>query len=470
MRRSVTLLLTSLGVLLVLFGSVCAAVVGPDDTVMVGEKQVPERAKGLAVRTHPAITDFVNIDMLVRAEAEGGVFVGSSHRVDTDDLLTGWRYFEVTRMRLGHVGGVVTEGRRATRRTLRPATLVGWRDRASGDREAEVVVNLDGTPVDVVAVPHQRDARVTLSIGAHVGGAFWTQVALAVTGLVMLVAAAVLRRLRPRGGPIGGGSARPGVGVAGRAGVDDAPTLSLPKYPSRLERRAGLRSGLRSGSGRTPRRWPLLPAVPLALVLVTGCAVPGPAPQGDPVPTRTGMRLVEGQELDAATSAVYAPEFAAYPMWALVGTSDPSRVRLMTREAFSQPWRTEARVRLRGELPGMVERVIEPNDVLARRADEAAVALGQWWSTGQVEGIRVDRRTQRLRDELLASGAWPSAIWAVDPLEGTPRVRVVEVSGGHLVVVRHTLMTPTPRRLTMVVSFPAATRPVVLGTSLVEDD
>lgn len=455
MLRNLSLLLSTLGAVLVLIGTASAAFVGPDDTLMVGEKRVPERAAGLAVRTHPEVTRFVNIDLLIRAEAEGGIFLASSHRVDTADLLTGLSYYEVTRLSLGDVGGVVTEGPRATRKALRPGRISGWLDQVEADREAELVVELDGTPVDVVAVPKRARDRVTFSIGAHVGGAFWIQVAVAVVGLLMVVAGWALRRhLRHRDehGPKRRRPGEPRTGPAPSSGGSHAgggrTPLSLPRYPG--------------------ARFAVLTAlVPLALV-ASGCAVPGSAPRTSQSVSRTAMSLDEARVLEEDATHVYAPEFKAYPMWALVATTQPDRLRLVTRARFADRWRTEARVRTRGELPGTVERAIDPTQALLLRADDVAAAVGLWWSTGEIAGVRMDRRTRRTRDDLLATGVSPSSLWALDPPGGTPRVRVVEVAGGHLAVLRHTLMTPDPRRLTTLVLFPTAGRPRALGSSLVD--
>src|SRR5690606_22326898 len=43
---SLRMILVCVGLLFVVFGTVAAAFVGPDDTIMIGEKQVPERVKG----------------------------------------------------------------------------------------------------------------------------------------------------------------------------------------------------------------------------------------------------------------------------------------------------------------------------------------------------------------------------------------------------------------------------------------
>lgn len=467
MLRSLSVLLTTLGAVLVLIGTGSAAFIGPDDTLVIGEEQVPPRAAGLAVRTHPEVTRFVNIDLLVRAEAEGGVFLASSQRVDTDDLLKGWSYYEITRLSLDDVGGVVTQGPPATRRALRPGRITGWLDRVEGDPEAELVVELDGTPLDVVAVPLRAKDRVTFAIGAHVAGAFWIQVVVAVVGALMVVAGWALRRhLRRRGRRAGDRSDSDGSGSAS----DDGPRPLADAAPAR--------DGGASG-GRTPLSLPKYPGerfapravaaalLPLALV-VSGCGVPGSAPRTSQAITRTGISLDEARTLQEDATHVYAPEFEEYPLWALIASEQPTRLRLVTRQRFAQRWQTEARVRTRGELPGTVERAIPPTQALLLRADDVATAVAQWWPSGEVSGLKVDRGTRRTRDALLASGVAPTSLWALDPPAGTPRVRVVEVAGGHLAVLRHTLMTPSPRRLTTVVLFPTTGRPRMLGSSLVE--
>ncbi|MBE7324780.1 hypothetical protein IEQ44_08950 [Nocardioides sp. Y6] len=527
-----SLFLTTVGLLLVVIGGASATFVGPDDTLVIGEKRVPERAAGLAVRTNPAITKFVNIDLLVRAEAEGGVFLATSHRVDTDSLLGGRRYYEITRMSLGDVGGVVTEGPRATRRTLRPARITGWLDRTTGSPEAELVVPLDGTPLDVVAVPRRARDRVTFTIGATVQGAFWIQVTVAVTGLLMLLAGWGLRRFgrsrsqsaastdddAPSDPPEGRDRPASGSPASGApASGSPSGSLSLPRYPRGMTSDAATPSTapivaapavaapaiaapviasalLASGATATPTpaepaadasapggadaerkpQWDkrkiilLAVLVPLSFAL-KGCAVPGAAPETDRVETRTGMTLTEGQELEPDATHVYAPEFVSYPMWALIASGEPRRLRLVTRNRFADRWQTEATVRVRGPLPSTVERAIEPNAALVRRGDEVAWAVQGWWESGEITGVRLDRRTRRIRERLLADGI---PVWSIDvaaPPTGTPPVRLVEVAGGHLAVLRHTVVVPGARlRLTTVAHLPTAGRPRLLGTSLAE--
>ena len=489
MRKSLRTLLSLVGLLLVVLGSGSALWVGTDDTLAIGETQVPERAKGVAVRTHPAITDFVNIDMLVRAKADGGVFLGTSHRVDTESLLGTKRYYEITKMSLRNLGGVYTEegGQRATRKSLRPATLVGWLDQDSDPDQAELVVPLDGEPIDIIAVPDRRSSRVTLSIGAHVAGLFWSQVAVALAGAVM-IALAWLIGWWTRRRDAGGTSHRRRTDPSSETATQPTGTTPLsapsplPQYPSGARRTTEAPAtrphpALARATPRLtgPSYWSLrrivmvMILVPLALVL-SSCGVPGPAPAATGTETRMGMRLSEAKELYPAATDVFAQEFDAYPMWALVATERPRRLHLLTRAAFTSPWQTEAVVRSRGTLPASVPRAIAAGGTVTRRAERISTSIAQWWTGGEASAVAIDGRTRRARDELWASGVTPSSTWVTPPPPDTPPVRVVEVSRGHLVILRHTLMTPAPRRLTTVVHFPSGTGARLLGSSLVTVD
>src|SRR5699024_5042329 len=142
---------------------------------------------------------------------------------------------EITRMSLNDIGGVVTEGPRATRRTLRPGRITGWIDQTTGSPEAELVVELDGTPLDVVAVPQRARDRVTFTIGATVAGVFWFQVAVAGIGLAMVLVGWALRRHLRRHTRRASGSrsdrpASPGS-AGGKHAAADQPSTGLPKYP-----------------------------------------------------------------------------------------------------------------------------------------------------------------------------------------------------------------------------------------------
>lgn len=200
------------GLMLGLYGSGVAWFVGSDDSLLIGTHTVPEPARGLAVVTHPAITAFTDVDVLVEASAPGGVFLATSHRVDTDSLLARTERYEISRMKLGTVGGrMQDDGRKATFDRLRPDRIVGWGSVAAGpdaapDRPADaelpesasLVATLDGTPLDVVIVPRAKDAAVTLSLSAHVPHLFSLHVGVALLGalLVLLWWALQVRRRR----------------------------------------------------------------------------------------------------------------------------------------------------------------------------------------------------------------------------------------------------------------------------------
>ena len=188
------------GTLFVVGGAAMAAYVGPDDTLEVGTHTVPESATGLAVATHPEITQFVGVEMVemvVRASAPTGVWVGASHRVDTESLLDDVRHYEISRLALNTVGGRMVEGDEAgTRRALRPQRITGWRDQvyagpddavAGEDPTAELVVPLGNVPTDIVAVPDRRDERVTLTVGVYRENMFTTLLAVVGIGVALLL-------------------------------------------------------------------------------------------------------------------------------------------------------------------------------------------------------------------------------------------------------------------------------------------
>src|SRR5690606_17201916 len=87
-------------------------------------------------------------ELVIRAEAPGGLFLGAAHRVDATDLIEGIRHIELDS--LGLREGSFVEGFPVD---LQPEPIVGWLERSSGEGVQEVRVDLHGPPVDVVAVP-----------------------------------------------------------------------------------------------------------------------------------------------------------------------------------------------------------------------------------------------------------------------------------------------------------------------------
>lgn len=200
------------GILLALYGGTVAAIIGPDDSVRIGELTVDERARGAAVVTHPAVTAFTGLDIQYEASAPGGVFLASSHRVDTTSLLDERIRYEVSQLRWGHVGGWMREGnKKASFARTRPDRIIGWHQVADSmpapntltdedalPETAEIVVELDGTPIDIVAIPRSKDALVTVAVGAHVERVFFLHVALIGFGAVLGLAWWVLNLRRRR--------------------------------------------------------------------------------------------------------------------------------------------------------------------------------------------------------------------------------------------------------------------------------
>ncbi|WP_162599891.1 hypothetical protein [Nocardioides solisilvae] len=183
------------GVLMAVLGALGALVHGPDDTVMLGEQVQPAPSAGLPTVVHPVSTAFGGAELVVRAEAPGGLFLGATHRVDVTDLLDGLRYVEQDS--LGMSEPTFVEGFEVA---LAPDPLLGWWERSSGTGVREVRVDLDGPPVDVLAVPVEPRAPVTMSLGVHVDGIFTK--ALAITGFGLgLVLLWALGRRASRGVP-----------------------------------------------------------------------------------------------------------------------------------------------------------------------------------------------------------------------------------------------------------------------------
>lgn len=487
------------GLLLVLVGSATATLIGPDDTLMVGEREAPVEATGLAVSTHPVITDFVNLDLLVRASAPGGVFVGSSNRVDTESLLRRTEHYEISRMSLGSVGGRMVDGRRsATYDSLRPDRIVGWLDQTStsGGDEVELVVPLDGEAVDVVAVPVRSETRVTLALGAHVERLFLSQLALVLTGLLLILLRAGLRA-RDRRKDARSGGAGPSNGPAGpdrldapdpaparpalprhprgayRAATPPAPAPAVERTPNAPEPETVATAATAAPTPRPERPLPKAITLPVLGVLLltlalSACAAPQAAPKrpADEPPTRPGMTVAEATEVVGNHDTVLTPSFSGYPVWASVTLTEPRRIQLRVRDSFKAPYRTIATVKVVDEVPAPVAAPRAPSGKVRKKADRTAMAVSTWWATGKAKGVTVTKRTKKIRRTMLDGGVQPDAVWV---LGGGPRDQyVVEVERGHLMTVRHQVFTPAPRRLTTVVLLPTGKKPKVLGSKLVD--
>lgn len=202
MRRLLRVVCLVVGLLLTAAGAVGAALVGSDDVYLL-EARSAGAAPGQLVATHPDLTSWQGVDLVVRAESAGGAVLAVGSAADVD------AYLERTGHRL--VTGLGSDGLDA--RTVdgpAPALPVArvddWSAVASGGAP-ELTVRLDGRPVRVLAAPLDPTATVDLAFGVHVAGAFVLLVVTSVVGA--LLAALSFRALWiRRGGRSPGGDLR----------------------------------------------------------------------------------------------------------------------------------------------------------------------------------------------------------------------------------------------------------------------
>lgn len=522
------------GTLLMVLGGGLAALVGPDDTIRIGTHTVPTGATGLAVATHPEVTAFRDVGMLVEASAPGGVFLATTRRVDTQSLLDGTERYEIGRVAWGTVGGHMRpDGAPATFVALQPTSILGWNS-VSPDMqrlddgtidpelpdEAELVVDLDGIPIDVVVIPRDPEARVTIALGAHVAHLFVLQVAVAWTGALLVLVWWLLRVRRMRrdrratDGPTDPPTDPPNTDPAdekppastGSTGsrwnssalpsyprAGDSTTESLGAKPETLERESPAPESPKPTTATTtpptkapststqPRRLPHAITLPILAVLLiglatSGCSTPssvspeGERPGGPPLSLADAALVSDGEP-----RAVLAPTFTSYPVWAVVELppkdgKGTARLQLLTRDSFRSPWTPAGTVRLGVAPPTATEFPTEVSDVVRKEADAAADEIARFWMTGRTGEVRIGKSTKQARKALLAAGIRGDSVWVTGEVESN--LNVVSVEDGHLVLVRQTMATTggskgtTQRRLTSAVLIGPGAQTVVLGSTV----
>ncbi|MBE7324781.1 hypothetical protein IEQ44_08955 [Nocardioides sp. Y6] len=251
MRRLANLLWFTSALLVLLVGLAGAALSGPDDTVEVVSDKVGD-ARGVPLVTAPVLTDVTGLDLVVTAEASGGVFVGAAHRVDLDDLLDGAEHYRVTGLYPELAGGLVgglREGSRFLRGTgVTVDELDVWRQRSAGTGPQQVTVPLTGESLGVLVVPSEAEASPTVSFGYHWQGLFTRSLRVALVGLLGLVLWGLhrARRGRPSGDTGDAGHGR----SSGRARV---PAQRRPQQTGPRVQRVGASSaGATTPRGRRP--------------------------------------------------------------------------------------------------------------------------------------------------------------------------------------------------------------------------
>lgn len=201
MRRIVGWLLVVLGALVFLPASAAAVWVGTDDTAQTGPHRMT--TPGLGVITEPSVLKYVGpvLHLTVERADSEPVFVGVAHEVDATSYLG-----EHSRRVVSRVGlpwDVETAQRDGVEEALPPPSdQPWWLISVEGDGPQELVwaiphgsfsivtLNADGSPA--------LDADVTL--GLEIAGTFYTILAVAAFGLLLLLLGLwlLLWRRRPR--------------------------------------------------------------------------------------------------------------------------------------------------------------------------------------------------------------------------------------------------------------------------------
>lgn len=352
MRRAIGPVLLILGVVLVLLGGVASLVVGPDDTVDVAGEEM-SAAAGIPVVTAPALTAVSGVDLVVEAEAPGGVFVGAAHRVDIDDLVEDVHHVRVTGLRPGRVVESTRGGGRFLRGTRASVDeLDVWREQAAGRGRQQITVPLTETPVGVLVLPSAEDSP-TVAFGYRVAGLFALCLGVTVLGLSLLAIWVVRRMRRRRAGSPHGGISADAVGTAGTDGAVGTST----RRPTPVARAAGTTAVTLAGvmtvtacvptvlAVETPRKVALesydvehvvvelaerrrsaaeAARHPMSNAAVWIHAVAGPWRETADFATRHDHLVKEKSPPPTALEAggrVWAPAFDSYPMWALAEVS-----------------------------------------------------------------------------------------------------------------------------------------------------
>lgn len=483
-----------IGLLLAGGGAVGAALVGTDDIYLLDSMSTGAEP-GQVVATHTDITDWEQLELVVRAEAEGGAVLALGHTVDVTDYLDGTDHRLVTGLAYSELYSTSVDG-------AAPAVPVpdvgAWLDVTSGDGPQQLTVALGDQPVRLLAAPLAEDGTVALALGIRVEGAFVLLVVTAVVGaLLAALSVRALWRRRSRGRD-------------GTAGSPDGPQVPPQRRPD---------------PSRTPvaqrRALPLarLVVVPLVSALaLSGCGhLPEPASGGlsgkvamtdEQLPdlvsdyeTRwnralraarkprydfsawqraesgaaleniryfsTALELQEEQvDLPRAVlrpETLFSGVFDSYPMWAAVaikhnrslerksaatdrassdgatGDEETRMLTLFTRNSVTDTWRRSNLVEVDvSRMPTPARTPSTPEPQAWERATEAAAAVHHFWDTGKrPEDVRLGAATRKRRKDIIHidgnTGATGRAETSPWGWE-SERLRLIPVQGGHLAI------------------------------------
>lgn len=290
MRTFVTVVLSVLGGLLLLVGGAVAVVVGPDDTASLPAADVPA-ASGVALTSYD-LFPLRDLTLHVSAtSASGDVFLGVAHPVDARDYVAGVSASRVTGVeRTGAITTGQTDGD-LDAPEVPPTSADFWLDAASGAGAVSLDVPLTDEPVAFVVAPADGPARTTLAFGVVLPRIFQVALAVAGTGLLLVVAAVLVRRGRRRPGLPR--TSEPVVGHAPEHGTDDT---GVPQAATTGSRTTPAGSAPRAAAPPPTRLRAAVAGLGAAATLTACVPLPSAAQYPDP-PTRLAVEEAEIQSV-----------------------------------------------------------------------------------------------------------------------------------------------------------------------------
>lgn len=416
MRIVLRTLAVLVGLLLLAVGVATAVVVGPDDTVFNEETVI----EGRPIATVTDLFSYDDLELVVQAEGPDGVFIGTANGVDVADYLAEAAHTQVYRVERT---GLVSKRIAAEEKPVAAADADFWTTVEQGEGVQTMRLRVDGDSPRVVIDP--MGGAATVSFGITLAGLFLLGVLVAVTGGLILLATVaswlLSRRRRRRSREV--------------ATADPSPSTGTATPPIRTSRSAAVPVVLAGvlalgGCGAAPR--PVAYREPVKVALAEDEAVTMLAdfdrrhgratkaagkpryddalweevdtgPMLDVDQFATGLakarREKTGRAEERVVDAVYAGEFASYPMWAIVAehtTADEKEwakqggegkgkgddeepmvdLTVYTRERAIAPWLASTSVSI-------------PRDLLPATGSSAAVAARQDLSAVQSERRRI---------------------------------------------------------------------------------
>jgi hypothetical protein len=201
-RRILGWTLAVAGVVLIVVGAACAAVVGTDDGLSSGTHRLT--SDGSAIVTADTVLDRVGptVSVAVTTPDGGPVFVGLANAVDVDDYLAGSPVTRVDSFSFPwDVQTTAVDGRLAPQAD--PRDLDWWLASDSGKGSASIDFPLPDDVVDVVIMDPDRGTgfAADVTVTAQIPGLFWGAIAVAAFGVGLVLAAVSTLRRRSRSRP-----------------------------------------------------------------------------------------------------------------------------------------------------------------------------------------------------------------------------------------------------------------------------